>query len=207
MQELNPFSILEKYRIKSIPYKLIKNKTELKKAGKELGYPLALKIISRKFTHKKDIGGIRLGIGNEKRLLTSYEDMLEDIGKKNIDAFLVQKMARKGIELIIGGKKDAQFGHMIILGMGGTYVEIFKDFSARICPITEEDVDEMVNELRSHPILQGARGEKPISMKKLTSLMLKICKLLQKERMEELDLNPVIINHKGYDIVDMRYKI
>ena len=69
-------------------------------------------------------------------------------------------MARKGIELIIGGKKDAQFGHMIILGFGGVYVEVFKDITARLCPITEQDVEEMINELKAHPLIRGVRGQK-----------------------------------------------
>ena len=118
----------------------------------------------------------------------------------------VQKMARKGIELIIGGKKDPQFGHMIVLGMGGVYVEVFKDVTARICPITKQDIIEMVNELQTHPLLTGVRGMGPINLNQLYSLMVKTSKMIVKEDIKELDLNPVIFDGKGYDIVDVRFR-
>jgi acetyl-CoA synthetase (ADP-forming) len=114
-------------------------------------------------------------------------------------------MARKGVELIIGGKKDPQFGHMIVLGLGGIYVEIFRDISARICPLVPQDVDEMISELKVHPLLEGARGKKPINKKVLQELVLKSCRFMQKEDIKEMDLNPVVFDENGCDIVDARF--
>jgi Acyl-CoA synthetase (NDP forming) len=123
---------------------------------------------------------------------------------KRIDGMLVQKMARKGIELIIGGKKDPQFGHMVVLGLGGVYVEIFRDITARICPVRKEDVEEMIRELKAHPLITGTRGEKPINKEALVRLIIKTCKFIEKEDIKELDLNPVIFDSEGCDIVDAR---
>ncbi|MBI5046494.1 acetate--CoA ligase family protein, partial [Candidatus Micrarchaeota archaeon] len=125
---------------------------------------------------------------------------------KKIDGVLVQKMARKGIELIIGGKKDPQFGHMVVLGAGGIYVEIFRDISARICPIARSDVEEMIGELKSHPLLEGARGAKPINKKKLEELVVRACSFMEKENIMEMDLNPVVFDENGCDIIDARFR-
>jgi hypothetical protein len=130
--------------------------------------------------------------------------MKEARGKK-IEGMLVQKMARKGTELIIGGKKDPQFGHMLVLGLGGIYVEIFKDISARICPLEKKDIEEMISELKGHPIIEGARGRKPLNKKKIIELVLKTCAFMQKEDVKELDLNPVVCDERGCDIVDARF--
>ncbi len=94
---------------------------------------------------------------------------------------------------------------MIVLGLGGIYVEIFRDVSARLCPITSEDVDEMIAELKSHPLLEGARGEKPINKKVLEQLVLRACKFMAQEDIKEMDLNPVIFDENGCDIVDARF--
>lgn len=99
-----------------------------------------------------------------------------------------------------------QFGYVVVLGLGGIYVEVFGDISARICPITKEDVREMVMELKSHPILLGMRGKKAIHMASLEELLLNTCRFMQKEDISEIDLNPVVFNDRGYDIVDVRFK-
>ena len=103
------------------------------------------------------------------------------------------------------GKKDPQFGHLILLGMGGVYVEVFKDVTARICPINKQDVKDMVGELQSNPLIMGIRGMRPINLEKLYALMVKVSRMIVKEDMKELDLNPVIFDGKGYDIVDVRF--
>ena len=202
---LAEFRMLEKHGIPPLPYGIAKNPKEAVRLAEKIGYPMALKLISPNVTHKTEVGGVKIGIKDKKRLLHAYEDILEGTKKYGVDGILVQKMARKGIELIIGGKKDPQFGHMIVLGIGGVYVEIFKDVTARICPITRKDVREMVGELRSHPLITGIRGMRPINLNKLYSLMVKTSKMLVDENIKELDLNPVIFDSKGYDVVDVRF--
>lgn len=199
------FCMLEKHGLSLLPYGFAKNPKEAAAIAKKIGYPVALKLVSPEISHKTDVGGVKIGIRDEKRLLDAYEDILEGAKGHRVSGILVQKMARKGIELIIGGKKDPQFGHLILLGMGGVYVEVFKDVTARICPINKQDVKDMVGELQSNPLIMGIRGMRPINLEKLYALMVKVSRMIVKEDMKELDLNPVIFDGKGYDIVDVRF--
>jgi acyl-CoA synthetase (NDP forming) len=205
MTILDDFRVLKRYGFRLLPYELARNEKEAVKAAKKIGYPLALKVVSKQISHKSDIGGVKVGIGNEKELVFAWKGIMNKVKRKRIDGVLIQKMARQGVELIIGGKKDPQFGHMVILGLGGIYVEIFKDATARICPVTEADVEEMIHELKAHPLLEGARGRKPINKPALKKMVISACKFLRKENLAELDLNPVIFDSKGGDIVDARF--
>ncbi|MBN2478317.1 acetate--CoA ligase family protein [Candidatus Micrarchaeota archaeon] len=208
MSMLKDFSLLEKYKFKLLPYKIAKNEEDAVKHAKYIGFPVALKIISPQITHKTDVGGVRIKIKNSDMLRHAYRDIVSSAekSKAEVKGVLVQKMARKGIELIIGGKEDPQFGHMVVLGLGGVYVEIFRDITGRICPISKQDVREMVGELKSHPILTGVRGQKAVNMNTLEDIMLKTCRFMEKEKVKELDLNPVIFDSKGADIVDARIR-
>lgn len=205
MTLIDDFALLEKHGFRLIPYSLARSGEEAREAAKRMGYPVALKVVSPEIEHKTDFGGVKVGIKNEEGLALAYADIMQSCRGKRIDGILVQKMARKGVELIIGGKKDPQFGHMIVLGLGGIYVEIFRDISARICPLTPQDVGEMVAELKVHPLLEGARGKKPIDKKALESLVLRACRFMQEEDIKEMDLNPVVFDEKGCDIVDARF--
>jgi len=205
MTLVEDFSVLEKHGFKLLPYHLAKSEDGAVKAASRIGYPVALKIVSPDVEHKTDIGGVRIKLRNEEMLRNAYKEIMQNANGKKVDGILVQKMARKGVELIIGGKKDPQFGHMIVLGLGGVYVEIFRDISARICPLVASDVEEMVAELKVHPLLEGARGAKPINKKALEALVLKTCRFMAKEDLKELDLNPVVFDENGCDIVDARF--
>ncbi|MDD5171545.1 MAG: acetate--CoA ligase family protein [Candidatus ainarchaeum sp.] len=205
MTLVEDFSLLERHGFKLLPHHLAKSENEAAKAAKKIGYPVALKVVSPQVEHKTDIGGVRIKLRNEEMLRSAYKEIMHNAAGKKIDGILVQKMARKGVELIIGGKKDPQFGHMIVLGLGGIYVEIFRDISARICPLVASDVDEMVAELKVHPLLEGARGKKPINKKALEQLVLKACRFMAEEDIKEMDLNPVVFDEKGCDIVDARF--
>jgi len=197
------FSLLKKYGISTIPYKLAKDEEEAVKYAKNIGFPVVIKAICKEIVHKSDVGAVKLGLRTEEEVMAGARDLLTRFNKFK-PKLLVQKMARKGVEVFIGGKKDPLFGHLILLGLGGVYVEIFKDVSARLCPIKKEDVLEMVEELKSKSILLGARGRKAINKDKLCDLMIKVCRMMVKEDIKELDLNPVIFDDKGYDIVDVR---
>ncbi|MFH1785449.1 MAG: acetate--CoA ligase family protein [Candidatus Micrarchaeota archaeon] len=199
------FKLLEKYGFRLLPYHLAINEEDAVNAGKRIGYPVAMKIVSPEIEHKTDVGGVRIKIKNQEMLKNAYREILENANGKRVDGVMVQKMARVGVELIIGGKKDPQFGHMVVLGLGGIYVEIFRDISARICPLVGSDVDEMIAELKVHPLLEGARGKKPINKKVLEQLVLRVCKFMNEEDIKEMDLNPVVFDDRGCDIVDARF--
>jgi acyl-CoA synthetase (NDP forming) len=202
---IEDLELLNSYGFKLLPYNLAKSKDEALVAARKIGYPIVLKIVSPEITHKTDVGGVKINIKNDQMLKLAYDDILESAKGKSVDGVLVQKMARKGVELIVGGKKDDQFGHMIVLGLGGIYVEIFRDVTARICPIDEEDIDEMLGELKAHPLLTGARGKKPVNIHALKRLMLRVSKFLKQEDIKEMDLNPIVFDDKGCDIVDVRF--
>lgn len=204
MGMLEDFELLKKYKFKLLPYGWVKTKIESHLVARSMGYPVALKIISDEISHKTEVGGVKIGIKNDQALSLAYDEIIENAKPHKIKGILVQKMARKGIELILGGKKDEQFGHLIVLGIGGVYVEVFRDISARICPINESDVEEMINELKAHSLLRGVRKQKGINITGLKELMFATCRFIQRENIKELDLNPVIFDEKGYDIVDAR---
>jgi len=205
MALLDDFKTLERNGFKLMPYGLARSEDEAVAAAKKMGYPVALKVVSEQISHKSDIGGVKIRLRDETSLRLAYKEILDNTRKFKIDGVLVQKMARRGIELIIGGKKDPQFGHMVVLGLGGIYVEIFRDVTARICPVTEKDVEEMIGELKSHPLIEGARGQKAIDIKALKATVLNVCRFIRKEDIKELDLNPVIFDEKGGDIIDARF--
>ena len=111
---------------------------------------------------------------------------------------------KESVELIIGGKRDSQFGQLIMLGMGGIFVEVMRDVVFRVCPITKKDAEEMICELRAYPILSGARGRKPVDKPALVNTLVKVSELLQKENPAEFDINPLMADEKGCVAVDMR---
>ncbi|MBS3068373.1 acetate--CoA ligase family protein [Candidatus Micrarchaeota archaeon] len=207
MTIIDDYRLLERYGFKLIPYGLAKSIDDAKKLANKIGYPVVMKIISPQASHKTEIGGVRVNIKNEGMLELTYKEFEEVASshKLRLDGILIQKMARKGIELIVGAKRDEQFGHLIILGLGGIYVEIFKDISARLCPINESDIDEMIDELKSHPVITGARGKKAININELKRIMLNVCKFVSKEDIKEMDLNPIVFDEKGGDIIDVRF--
>ena len=206
MTIIDDFKFLKKHGFAPLPYALARSEKEVVEAGKRIGYPLVLKVVSPEIIHKTDVGGVIIGIKNRKALRAAYNEIMENTRGKKVDGVLVQKKARKGIELIIGGKKDEQFGHLVVIGLGGIYVEVFRDISARICPISREDVKAMIMELKSHPIIMGTRGRRAIHIKSLEDLVLRICRFMERENVSEMDLNPVIFNENGYDIIDVRFR-
>ncbi len=125
--------------------------------------------------------------------------------KARIDGVLVQKMVSGGKELIVGMKRDPQFGPLIMFGMGGVYVEVLKDVSFRIAPITRKEAYEMVKEVKAYHILRGLRGEKPVDIDAIVDLLLRVSKLsVDHPEVLEMDLNPVKVFEKGYLVVDFR---
>ena len=175
------------------------------RASKEIKFPLVLKIYSKQIVHKSDIGGVKV-IKDIEELKKEYIHLV-NIAKKRkfkLSGILLQEFVQ-GKELIIGIKKDATFNHVIMFGIGGIYTEILKDVSFRICPITEHDAEAMINELKTKQLLLGARGEKPVDLKLLKSILVKVSKLPDKYKaISELDINPFIINDRIGKIVDIR---
>jgi acetyl-CoA synthetase (ADP-forming) len=199
------FSLLSKYGIKFPATLLADSKESALAACGKVGFPLAMKVSSSKVLHKSDMGGVILGIKSREEAEKAYNLLMERYKGVIVDGVLVQRMASKSaVELIIGGKKDAQFGQLIMLGTGGIFVEVFRDVTFRVCPISKSDALEMISELRSSPILNGARGRKPVDKEAIASTLVKASKLLEQENPSEFDINPLMCDEKGCMAVDMR---
>ncbi len=192
--------LLEKYGIKFARGELISKESALANACKKFGFPLAMKIYSPKITHKTDIGGIKLNIQNLEEAKTAFRQLSGISGFKG--AYL-QKML-SGTEIIIGGKLDAQFGPVVLFGLGGIYVELLKDVSMRVCPISEKDAEEMIGEIKGYALLSGARGKQKANIPKIKSYLLRVSKLMMKEKIAELDINPLFATGNEVLAVDAR---
>ncbi|MGB9732585.1 MAG: acetate--CoA ligase family protein [Candidatus Micrarchaeia archaeon] len=191
--------LLERYGINSIESTYIEDLEGLERFIEKVGGKVALKAISEKALHKSKAGLVELNV-NKENARERYTGLLKRAKQYAPFKILAQKMAEPGIEVIIGGREDQQFGKLILIGLGGVFVEAFKDFSLRVCPIKEYDALQMINELKSKNVITyNGKAERTI-----VSLLLKVSKMLEENEIKELDLNPVIIREKGYDAVDLR---
>jgi acyl-CoA synthetase (NDP forming) len=200
--------LLSQYKIPFIKSRLAKNKLEALRFGELIGYPVVLKIVSSEILHKTDINGVKLNIKNPGELKKSFDEIIKSIKQKapkaKVEGVLVQKQ-KEGTEIIIGTKRDPVFGPVIMFGLGGIFVEVFKDVSFRLAPITEKEAKEMIKEIKGYKILAGFRGRKPVNLKKLAEILVNLSKLIQKEKnIKEIDLNPVIVNEIEAMVVDAK---
>jgi len=183
-----------------------------KEASKcKLNFPVAVKLLSRDASHKSDVGGVRLKIQNHKKLVEAISDMKKVFKKikpqPTIDGFLIQEMAADGVECFVGGRQDPVFGPIVIAGLGGIFLEIFKDTSIRLAPVTKNEAMDMLKQLQAYPVLQGARGKMKADMDAFSDVICRVSQLLTRAQdIAEIDLNPVIVHEKGkgVSIVDSR---
>lgn len=193
-------NLVQKYGIKFAAGSAAGNEKELANAVKRTGFPLVMKVLSPRITHKTDAGGVKTGIESLQEARKAFKAMKK---LKGFEAVYVQRQL-KGKEIIIGGKTDSQFGPAVLFGLGGIFVEVFKDFSLRVCPITLKDADEMVKEIKGYAILKGARGEKAVNIPEIKQCILRASRLMMKEKPRELDINPLFADEKEVVAVDAR---
>jgi acyl-CoA synthetase (NDP forming) len=189
--------------------KLARTKAEAISLSKKLGFPVVLKIVSPDVIHKSDSDGVKLGLANAAQVSKAYSEIISAIKKHHpeakIEGISVQKMAHPGVEVIIGMTKDAQFGPVLMFGLGGILVEVLKDVSFRIVPLTKRDAHEMIKEIKGYPLLEGYRGQEPADIPFLEALILKMSDFIdQNPEIKELDLNPVFAYKNGAVAVDAR---
>ncbi|MCG3216571.1 MAG: acetate--CoA ligase family protein [Candidatus Heimdallarchaeota archaeon] len=188
--------------------KIAKNRDEAIFEANNIGYPIVLKIISKEVLHKSDAGGVKIGIKSDAELKEAYEEMMKNIKQHYPNAIIegvsIEEMV-EGVELLIGTNTDSQFGKMIALGIGGIFVEIYKDISFRLIPITKEDVKEMINEIKGKKLLDGYRGMPIVDKEKLISLTLKVSQIIEENpSIKEMDLNPIVATNEGLKAIDAR---
>jgi acetyltransferase len=167
-----------------------------------MGYPVAVKIVAEQISHKSDVGGVQLNLRNAPAVKAACEDMLSRIHKAyseaRIDGVLVQPMITGGRELILGGRQDPQFGPVVLVGLGGIFVEIFEEVVVRVAPISLAVAHEMIDRLRGAVILKGARGHHPADTEALAEMLLRLSQLLVDfPQIMEVDINPLRVFGAG----------
>jgi len=209
LNEVEAKQLFKKAGINVVETRLAASKKEAVSISRELGLPVALKIASPDIVHKSDAGGVRLGLGTADDVGKAYDDILAAVKKKHpgakIQGVAVQKMARPGLEVIVGMSRDEQFGPVLMFGLGGVLVEVLKDVSFRLVPLTERDAAEMVREIKGYPLLEGYRGQEAVDISYLEGLLLKVSAFVEHNpALKELDLNPIFAYSDGALAVDAR---
>jgi len=190
---------------------LAKNENEAVKIAKKIGYPVVMKIASPQIIHKSDAGGVKVNLTNDNEVKVTFKEIVNNAKKYNkkaqIQGVLVVEMVKGGKEMIIGSKLEPGFGPVVMLGMGGIYVEVLKDVTFRLAPVTDSEVNDMISSIKTKKLLEGVRGEKPSDLKKLSECIQRLSQLVTDfKEIKELDMNPVLVmeNGKGCKILDVR---
>jgi acetyltransferase len=194
--------VLGYYGIPTAPSLIAMQVEEAQAAAEEIGYPVAIKIVAEQISHKSDVGGVQLNLRNGLAVAEAYEEMMERIHQVNpeakLDGILVQPMVTGGRELILGGRQDPQFGPVVLVGLGGIFVEIFEESQVRVAPISQRTAEEMIQDLRGYQILTGARGHKPVDIDSVIEALLRLSQLLTDfPEIKELDINPLRVFYSG----------
>jgi hypothetical protein len=181
----------------------VKTSAEAPEAAEVIGYPVVAKIVSPKILHKSDVGGVVVNIADKTGLVSAFNRFEKLDGFQGV---VVEEMLPAGLELIVGARQDFQFGPVVLLGIGGTSVEIYKDTALRLAPLTEKDVLSMINQLKARALLEGYRGSMPINIKELVHILTVFSELLMdmEGSFESIDLNPVICTEDRCVIADAR---
>jgi acetyltransferase len=204
--------IINGYDIPIPDFKLAQTPAQALEYADKIGYPVALKLISAEFSHKTDVGGVKLNIHTPAELNKAYREIIESATRFSataaIKGIMVQKMISGGKEIIIGVSRDRQFGHLIMFGLGGIYVEVLKDVSFRLAPLKMSDVEAMIREIRTYPLLKGIRGQEPSDIQNLKETILKVSQLVTDfPQITELDINPYKMFTKGGTAIDARITV
>jgi acyl-CoA synthetase (NDP forming) len=209
LTEMESKELLGQAGIDTIETRLAASRPEAIATSQKLGFPVALKINSPDITHKSDAGGVRLNLETPEQVGRAYDEIMARVSRRHPQARLqgtsVQRMAPPGMEVIIGTSQDAQFGPVLMFGLGGVWVEVLKDVSLRIIPVTRGDAEAMIREIRGYPLLTGYRGGVPVDLARLADCLVKVADFaLRHPMVRELDLNPVIANCDVAVVVDAR---
>ncbi len=190
-------------------YAFVKSAEEAVEVSKEIGFPIVLKIASQDLLHKSDIGGVVVNLKNVEEVERNYNKVLDSLKRivpdARIGGVLIQKQLQETTHLIVGGVYDEQFGPAVMFGLGGVFVELFKDVSFRIAPVTETEAMEMVKEIKAYPVLSGYRGSKKLDIEQVTKTIVNISELITNiSTIKEVELNPLFAYKKSVKAVDAR---
>jgi len=209
LTEIESKEFLSIWGVKVVETRLARSKLEAMNIGEELGFPVVLKIASPDIIHKSDAGGVKIGLRSKKQVGEAYSQIVKAARERfpgaKVLGVAVQKMAPPGVEVIIGMSKDPQFGPVLMFGLGGVWVEVLKDVSFRLIPITPRDAREMIREIKGFPLLQGYRGQDPVDLATLEEMLLNVSQMVETNpEIKELDINPIFAYKDGALAVDAR---
>ncbi len=198
--------ILDRYNIPVCNEKFVQKKKEGLEFVNKVNSPVVLKIFSSEISHITDIGGLKKDIRNEEEFKKAWDDLIQNIEKQNltskIEGFLVQEQIQ-GVELVIGMQRSREFGPVVMFGLGGVMVEVLKDVSFGITPISENEAKEMVKRIKSFQLLKEFRGRPAVNLEKVIEIIINTSKLaLENKEVRSIDFNPVIANNKKALVVD-----
>jgi acetate---CoA ligase (ADP-forming) subunit beta len=185
---------------------------DLRSAASGLRPPLVLKVVAPGVIHKSDVGGVRLDLRDAAAVAQAADDVLGKLRTHGVEpeAWLVEEMAPRGTEVVVGGTMDAEFGPMVMVGLGGIFVEVLEDVAFRICPISERDAREMLEELKGSVLLRGARGREPANIDAIVDVLLRVggeegLLVRGAGELAEIDINPLIVSREAAVAVDARF--
>ncbi|MFW0859821.1 MAG: acetate--CoA ligase family protein [Dehalococcoidia bacterium] len=209
LTEVESKEIISEAGIEVVESRLARTKKEAISIAREMGFPVVLKIVSPDIIHKSDSGGVKLGLSNVAAVGRAYSEIMASIKQKapksKVFGVSVQRMSPAGVEVIMGMAKDAQFGQVLMFGLGGVFVEVLKDVSFRIVPIVRRDARQMIQEIKGYPVLQGYRGQEPADITALEDTLLKLSSFIEgAPEIKELDLNPIFAYADGAIAADAR---
>jgi len=212
LAENESIEVLRHYGLSTLPAKLATTHKEAEKIAHEIGYPVAMKVVSNEIAHKTDVGGIILNINNAKEAAEAFNTIINNVKLKLPDAqlngVLISPMVFEGEEVILGMKRDPAFGPVLMFGMGGIYVEVYKDVSFRVAPVSEMEATQMIERIKGYPLLQAFRGREAKDIEALRLSIMRLSQLtLECEQIKELDINPLIVLSKGCYVVDAKIMV
>ncbi len=206
--------VLDAYGIRVCKSGFATNEEEVVALGNSIGYPVVMKMTSKTTSHKTDVGGVRVNIQSEEQLRAEYKDLLSKLEEKGLldglEGVIIQEMVKGNREMVCGIATDPQYGPMMMFGLGGVFIEVMKDVTFRIAPLTDVDAEEMIKSVKAYKLLEGARGTKPADMNQIQETLLRLSQLVSDYKfIDELDINPLLISEKtGEGIaVDGRIKV
>jgi acetyl coenzyme A synthetase (ADP forming)-like protein len=211
LTEGESLAMLDAYGIPTAPWKVVRSADEAAREAAAMGFPVVLKAVSQAIIHKSDVGGVVVGIASEAEVRSGYVRMRERVRERagvEVEAVLVQKMVAGGRETIIGSTRDVKAGPLLMFGLGGLFVEVLKDVTFRVHPVTDVDAREMVRGIRGYPLLEGVRGETSVDLVQLEEMVQRVSQMVgDHEAIVEMDVNPLVAFPDRVVALDARFKV
>ncbi|MBI2305604.1 MAG: acetate--CoA ligase family protein [Chloroflexi bacterium] len=209
MTEVEAKDLLRRVGFNVVETRLARSSKEAAAMGRELGFPVALKVVSLQVVHKSNVGGVRLNLAGAHETAQAYEEILAAVKARlpeaEVQGMAVQRMAPPGVEVVMGGFRDASFGPVLMFGLGGLWVEVLQDVAFRLVPLEARDARDMVREIRGYPLLEGYRGQPGVDIPFMEEMILLLSRFMEDNpEVREVDLNPVIAYPEQALVVDAR---